>query len=360
MRTFRRGTPTIRLVLAVGTASLLVTACGGEDTAGQDTAEPTASGSAEAASGDDCSTAFDGKTMKVVVPYKPGGGFDAYARALAPQLEEELEGVKVNVENLPGAGGLIGANAVFKAEADGTTIGLINYPGAVFAEQTGKEGSEIKNSEWTFLGRVAAVNPLVYTSSKSGIDTADKLVAAEEKVVFGIGGVGSDAFYATRVLGETLGFPYEIIAGYPGSGEADAALLAGEVQASVNSIDSALQTIEGGKATPVLFVSNEPSEQLPDVATVTDVGDAAQKETLASLAAIYDLERILVAPPGVSEETAECLGEAINAALTAPALVEELEAAERTLNPLNREETMELVEQAAEGLAELKPLLGGE
>lgn len=183
-------------------------------------------------------------------------------------------------------------------------------------------------------------------------------MAAEEEVVFGIGGVGSDAFYATRVLGETLDFPYKIIAGYPGSGEADAALLAGEVEASVNSVDSALQTVEGGKATPVLFVSNEPSELLPDVPTVADVGDEAQQATLTSLAAIYDLERILVAPPGVPEEAADCLGEAINAALTDQALVDELEAAERTLNPLNREETLELVEQAAEGLDSLKPLLG--
>ncbi len=302
---------------------MLAAGCGGE----QDRAGPAASGAADAAGGDGCASSFDGETVEIVVPYEPGGGFDTYARALAPQLEKQLDGAEVTVENRPGAGGLIGANAVFQAEPDGTTIGLINYPGAVFAEQTGKEGSNIKNDEWTFLGRVAAVNPLVYTSAESGIDSPEKLMAAEEEVVFGIGGVGSDAFYATRVLGETLDFPYKIIAGYPGSGEADAALLAGEVEASVNSVDSALQTVEGGKATPVLFVSNEPSELLPDVPTVADVGDEAQQETLTSLAAIYDLERILVAPPGVTEEAADCLGETINAALTDQALVDELEAA---------------------------------
>lgn len=334
--------------------SLFVAGCGG----GGDTTSVAADAASPGGGGGDCAAFYDGKTLKIIVPYKPGGGFDAYARALAPALEKQLDGAKVTVENMPGAGGLIGANAVFKAAGDGTTLGLINYPGAVFAEQTGKEGSSIKNDEWTFLARVAAVNPLVYTSKKSGIDSAEKLVGAKEKVVFGIGGVGSDAFYATRVLGEALGFPYQIIAGYPGSGEADAALLAGEVEASVNSVDSALQTVEGGKATAVLFVSNEPSEDLPDVPTVRDVGDEKQRETLESLAAIYDLERLLVASPGVPEDRAECLGESITSALEDPALVDELKAAGRTLNPLNREETMGLVEKASDGLAELKPLLG--
>jgi tripartite-type tricarboxylate transporter receptor subunit TctC len=358
MQMIRRGGRRLGTAAALAVVSLVAAGCGGGDEEVTTGAGGPATPSAEAAADGDCETFYDGKTLKIVVPYKPGGGFDAYARALAPVLEEQLDGAKVTVENLPGAGGLIGANAVFKAKSDGTTIGLINYPGAVFAEQTGKEGADIKNDEWTFLGRVAAVNPVVYTSAKSGIETADDLVSAKEKVVFGIGGVGSDAFYATRVLGETLGFPYEIIAGYPGSGEADAALLAGEVEASVNSIDSAVQTIEGGKANPVLFVGTEPSEQLPDVPTVTSVGDAQQKETLESLAAIYDLERVLVAPPGVPEERADCLGEAINAALTDQGLVDELTKAERTLNPLTREETIELVEQASEGLAELSPLLG--
>ena len=347
--------------VALTTLSVLLAGCGAEEpVAGEPEAVTDTEGATEPSDGSDCAEFYDGETIRLVVPYDPGGGFDVYARAFAPYLEEQLSGVRVNVENVPGAGGLIGANEVFQAEGDGTTIGLINFPGAVFAEETGKEGVALENTEWTFLGRVAAVNPLVYASEESGITSAEDLVNAEDEVVFGIGGVGSDAYYATRVLGETLGFPYEIIAGYPGSGEADAALLAGEVEASVNSIDSALQTLESGNAVPLLFISTEPSDRLPEVPTAVSVADEAQQAPIEALSAIYDLERILVAPPGVPEERAQCLGEASFAALTDDEFEAELEAADRTLNPLSRQETVDLAETATAGLEDLRPLLGEE
>lgn len=351
-----------RIWLLVCCLALIAAACGGgegEGEGGGDTAPAATSGAdtsteAAAAGAEGCT----GDSVRLVVPYEPGGGFDAYARGVAPYLEEEL-GYTVAVENVPGAGGLIGANDVYNAEADGSTIGLINYPGAVFAELTGTEGADFDNSQWEVLGRIAAVNPVIYTGSDSGYDSGESMVSSEEPVVFGLGGVGSDAYYGTIVISEALGMPYELVTGYAGSGEADAAMIAGEVDASFNSLDSALPLIESGDAVPVIYVGTEASEELPDVPTVVELAEGEQQETLSALAAIYDLERILVTTPGTPSGCVEELSGALLAAMENPDFQADMEEAGRSLNILGGEEARDLVAQVGGQLEALRPLLEG-
>lgn len=340
--------------LMAATVTLVLTACAEGETGGD--AAPAEPAETEAAA-DDPAAFFDGETITFIVPYNPGGGFDTFVRLLAPKLEEQIPGVSVTVENQPGGGGLIGANAVFEAEPDGLTVGLINYPGAVFAQATEQEGVALDNAEWTLLTRLGAIPPLVYTGAESGYETFEDVLGATEPVVFGIGGVGSDAYYATVVMSKALGFPNEIVAGYPGSGEADGALVVGEVDASVNSIDAALATVEGSGANPVVFISTEPSEKLPDVPLITEFGDADQQEVLTALASYYDLERLVVAPPGVDEARADFLADAIYQAASGGDYEEEMDEAGYTVNPMEREEVVELAAQANESLELLTPLV---
>nr|WP_297427182.1 tripartite tricarboxylate transporter substrate-binding protein [uncultured Actinotalea sp.] len=300
---------------------------------------------------------YDGETIKIIIPYNPGGGFDQFVRLLVPELEKELEGVSIQVENLPGGGGLVGANAIYQSEPDGLTFGLINYPGAVFAETTETEGVEFENSEWTFLARLGAINPIVYTGKDTGLTTFEDIMDSTEPVTFGIGGVGSDAYYATVIMSEVLGFPNQIIAGYPGGGEADAALLVGEVMAGVGSVDATLGRIEGTGTNIVALLSTEPNPKVADVPLITEFGDAEQQEVLTALATVYDLERTLVAPPGVPEERAQFLADAIYAAATAGAYEETMTAAGYTASPLPREDVLERAAVVQENVSLLAPYI---
>jgi tripartite-type tricarboxylate transporter receptor subunit TctC len=339
--------------LAAATASVVLAACGGGGLGDDDSG-------ADNGGGEDPGAFFEGKTLTIVVPYNPGGGFDSFARLLEPYLEEELDGTEVNVENRPGGGGLIGANEVFQADPDGLTIGIINYPGAVFAEQTGADGVEFTNSDWTFLARLGAINPIVYTGEDSGYPDFQSMIDAEEPITFGIGGVGSDAYYATLVMSKVLDFPAEIIAGYPGGGEADAALLVGEVDASVGSADATLSRI-GNTGTHVnALIGTQPNPDIPDVPLITEFGDADQQEILTGLASIYDLERTLVAPPGMDEDRAQFLADAIYAAATSGGYEEDMAAAELTASPLERSEVLSRVEQVNASIDKLTPYLQDE
>ena len=332
--------------LAAATASVLLAACGGGGGLGEEK-EPAAAGS-EAA--DEPCAALAGETVTFVVPYNPGGGFDTFVRLLQPHLEEQLPDVTITVENKPGGGGLIGANEVFSSSPDDLTIGLINYPGAVFAELTEQEGATFDNTEWTILGRLGALPPLVYTGPNSKYTDFESILDAKDPVKFGVGGVGSDAYYVAVALSNVFDFPNEIIGGYPGSSEADAALLVGEVDASINSGAAGVQMVEGSQANPIVVISNEPNEDLSDTPVIGDFADSDNEEVLGALASMYDLERVVVGPPGMDEGTTTCLSDAIFAAASEPGYAEEMEKAEYPVNPLARDETVELAEKVGESV----------
>lgn len=348
--------------VAATAAALSLAACSSADGGGlgEESEEPAAEESEAAApteEPDACAT-LEGETVTMVVPYNPGGGFDTFVRTLEPHLEEQLDGVQVNVENRPGGGGLVGANSVFQSSPDDLTIGLVNYPGAVFAEITEQEGATFDNSQWTVLARLAALPPLVYTGADSGLTDFESILDATEPVTFGIGGVGSDAYYVAVVLSEVFGFPNEIIGGYPGSSEADAALIVGEVDASINSGAVAVQTVQNSGANPVVAISTEPLGDLPDVPLITDF-DSDQPEVISALASMSDLERILVGPPGMDEGVAQCLADAIYAAATETTYGEEMAASGSPADPLPREETVQLLEEVSGSLGALRELLQG-
>lgn len=340
--------------MTAAVATLALAACSADGGGAGEEPEQLAEG--ESPTAEDACTALEGETVTIVVPYNPGGGFDTFIRILEPHLEEQLEGVQVNVENRPGGGGLVGANTVFQSAPDDLTIGLINYPGAVFAELTEVEGATFDNSEWTVLGRLAALPPLLYTGPETGLTDFEAIRNAEEPVRFGIGGVGSDSYYNTVVLSEVFDFPHEIIAGYPGSAEADAALLVGEVDASINSGAQALQTLESSGSHPIVAISTEPLRELPDVPVITEF-DSEQPEVISALASMSDLERIMVGPPGMDEAAADCLAGAIYAAATETSYAEEMEEAGSPADPLPREETAELLEEVTGSLDPLRAVL---
>ena len=83
---------------------------------------------------------FSGKTVRFVVGYGPGGGYDAYARMLAPYLSKNL-GATVIVENRPGAGGLVALNGVSVAPPDGLAMMIVNGTGAAYAQLTDLQGA---------------------------------------------------------------------------------------------------------------------------------------------------------------------------------------------------------------------------
>jgi tripartite-type tricarboxylate transporter receptor subunit TctC len=286
-----------------------------------------------------------------------GSGFDFYMRTVAAALPR-VSDLEATVRNIPGGGGLIGDNQVFESDPDGTVIGLLNFPGHVFAQLTGAEGVRYDFSKWEFLGRVAAGPPVVLVAAEGPYQTAADLIAASDEVRFAIEEAGSDAFYGAAVTADTFGFPAKSITGYEGTSDIIAAIMRGEADATFLSYGSALEGINSGEMRALMIFADERVAALPDVPLASEVAEEqSAKDTLTAFGNIYNLERVFVAPPGTPADRVEYLRSLLMMAFQDETLASEIEAAGRPLTPMSGEDVSTAVEAVAAQADQIRELL---
>ena len=299
----------------------------------------------------------ENSSLTIAGGHDAGSGFDFYMRTVAAAVPR-VSDLDATVRNIPGAGGLIGDNQVFESTPDGTLIGLLNFPGHVFAQLTETPGVRFDFSEWEYLGRVAAGPPVILVAADGPYETAEDLIATSETVRFAIEEAGSDAFYGAAVAADTFGFPARNITGYEGTSDILAAIMRGEADATFLSYGSALQGIRNGDMRALMIFADEPVEALPDVPLATEVVDEQEaKDTLSAFGHIYNLERVFVAPPGTPEDRVAFLRNLLMMTFEDETLVDEIERAGRPLNPMSGEDVAEAVQDVARQADKLRELL---
>ncbi len=112
---------------------------------------------------------FKGKTIRMVVGFGPGGGYDIYARMIAPYIAQRLD-AKVVVENTPGAGSMTAMNNIYAAEPDGLRMMLAHGTASGLAQITDSPSVRFQLSNFSHLGTVGS-NPYIWLVHK---DTAGK------------------------------------------------------------------------------------------------------------------------------------------------------------------------------------------
>lgn len=323
-----------RVVLAAAVAAGVV-GCGSDGGAG--TAAPADDQEQEAA--------FNGKNLDLVVPYEPGGGYDAYARAMAPYLEQCL-GATIVVKNEPGAGGLLATNKTAAAPADADRIQIVNTAGLVSAQLAGAEGANFDLNDLSWIGRVSAPPNVIVVSTGSPITSFQDMVDASSPIRFVAQGEGANDYIAPNIIAQAYDFPYKIITGFAGSSEARTAVIAGDADAHALPVDSQLGAIKSGDVRPIVTIDEEPDPLLPDTPTIYDTepqGDT--KVIIDSLVAMGQTGRALMASPKMDETRLAALREGFQCAVEQEELLTQLEEQKRPLNPLGGEETAQLIEE---------------
>lgn len=296
-------------------------------------------------------------SLTIAGGHDAGSGFDFYMRSVADALPR-VSDLEATVRNIPGAGGLIGDNMVFESTPDGSLIGLLNFPGHVFAQLTGAQGVRFEFSEWEYLGRVAAGPPVILVAADGPYKTAADLIATTETVRFAIEEAGSDAFYGAAVSADTFGFPSKSITGYEGTGDILAAIMRGEADATFLSYGSSLQSIRNGDMRALMIFADERVDVLPDVPMATEVVDQQEaKDTLSAFGYIYNLERVFVAPPGTPEDRVEFLRDVLMMAFQDETLVDKVTQAGRPVNPMSGADVATAVQDVARQADALRELL---
>ncbi|WP_281689659.1 tripartite tricarboxylate transporter substrate-binding protein [Pseudonocardia thermophila] len=291
--------------------------------------------SGAAASGSDAAlpacSALEGKPVALVVPYEPGGGYDSYARLLAPYLERGT-GATIAVENKPGAGGLLALNNLRAERPDGTTIAIMNGVGAGGASLAGAAGARFSLDEFTYIGRVVSEPPLIVTSATGPYQTFDAVRQAHG-FRWGSTGPGAEDYVTASLLTKVFGIDAEVVTGFPGSGETELAVLQGAIDGMSGNPGSRRAAIEEGTQTPVLRMGEQPPPWLhADVPWVRDVPMTDEQRALIDAhLALIEIGRPLVGPPGMDQAATTCWREAMAAAMADPELIAAAEQQEREL-----------------------------
>ena len=159
---------------------------------------------------------FKGKTVTYIVATAPGGGYDPYGRLVAEYMQKYLPGSTFVVKNMPGAGHLIGANAIYAAKPDGLTIGTFNT-GLIYNQLIGLDGVKFDLTKMSWIGKAASDPRVIACAEHSPIKTFEDLRASKEPVKFATAGIGSASYVETVMLTNALRLPAKVLTGYNGN-----------------------------------------------------------------------------------------------------------------------------------------------
>lgn len=287
---------------------------------------------------------YAGQNVDLVVPYDPGGGYDVYARAIAPYLGECLDAT-VAVRNEPGAGGLVATNETAQTDADEPRLQILNMGGFAASQLAEADGVSYDLRDLTYAGRIASAPDLVATGPDSEFEDFDDVIKASDEVTFVSSGVGSLESISAGVLISAYDLPGKIVTGFTGSDEARAAVTAGDADLHALISDSHLAAVEAGDVRPLVLVAKEPQELFPGVPLITEYpaeGDA--QGVVDSLITLGELGRTIAGPPGMSEEQTTELREGFQCAMENEDLLAQFEEQKRPVVFADGDEVVQQLE----------------
>jgi tripartite-type tricarboxylate transporter receptor subunit TctC len=253
------------------------------------------------------------RPIRLIVPYAAGGPIDVTARVLAERVKDSLG--TVIIDNKPGAGGNIGADAVAKAAPDGLTIGIAaTATNAVNPWLYARMPFNAATDFAPVTQMVRVPNVLVMnadTAQRLKIDTLADLIAYAKanpgKLNYGSGGNGSAGHLAGEMFKKEAGI-FAVHIPYNGGNPAQLALLSGQVDFNFDNLATAAPNIRSGKLKAIAVTTAQRSSALPEVPTVA--------ATLKGFS--IDTWWGLVAPAGTPPEVVARLNHAFVAALDSP------------------------------------------
>jgi len=301
---------------------------------------------------------YKGKTIRLIVAFSAGGGYDTYSRTIARHLGKHIPGnPSVVVDNMTGAGGIIHANYMFKqAKPDGLTIG--NNSGGLFLQQImGAKGIEFDGKKFLYLGAPAVDHLTCAIAKASGVTSLDKWFSAKEPVRFGGVGPGGFASDLPRVLQAALGLPIRVIDGYKGTSDIRLATESGELAGSCLSWDSYKTTwrkaIDSGEVLPVIQAMPKKHPELANVPLAMDYAKTDEAKRLIKHGA-HDLAisaRPYFLAPGTPAARLQVLRKAFADVLRDPELLAEAKKANFVIEYVSGEDLDGIIQ----GLYQIEP-----
>jgi len=303
------------------------------------------------------SPTYQGKTVTLVAAASAGSLYDLYARLAAQFIGKHIPGNPTFVvQNMPGAGSIIGANYIYNVvKPDGLSIGAVQP--SIYFNQLQKQ-AEVKY-DWARFGWIGSTDKsdhLLYMRADTPYKSLADVRRAKEPPKCGSTGAGTSGSYMPKLLEELLGTRFTVVAGYQGGGEIDLAVERGELQCRALTIQ-AYHSREPyhtwrrtGFARILMQTGKTRDPRLADVPTIYELMDEyrtseAQRRILPLVLAATDFGRPIVAPPGFPADRLTIFREAFMKAMSDPELLAEAKRKNYDISPTGGAELEALAKQ---------------
>jgi len=303
---------------------------------------------------------YEGKTIRFIVGFSAGGGYDTYTRLIARHMGRHVPGNPIFVvDNMAGAGSMISANHIYKvAKPDGLTIG--HFIGGLFLQQLlSKPGIEFESLKFEYIGVPAQDHFILGVTKSAGITDPEKWIASKQVIKFGGVATGSGTDDFPNLLKATIGLPIQMVSGYKGTADIRLAFNSGEITGISNSWESLKSTwkkeLESGDFVPVLQVASKPHPELTKLPSAISFAKTDEaKRLIQTLARVHGASvRPYVVPPRTPKDRVQILRRAFMDTMKDPELLAEAKKASLDINP----DDGAALEQNVRDIVKLEPSL---
>ncbi len=285
--------------------------------------------------------------LRVILPVGPGSGVDVIARAAQGALSRALGGQPVVIENLPGAGGITGTQAIVKAAADGNTVGIVSNNHAVNPSVFKKmpyDGitdltpiSVVGGSHFVLVVNAAKV------PAKNARELQAFLKARPDAYNYGSSGNGTIIHLAGEMFVDAAGVQIKHIP-YKGMGPMISDVIGGQIELGVAAVQAVQGHLKSGNLRAIGVMGKQPAASLPDVPTLAEQG--FPDVDVAGWFAV-------VAPKGLPPAQVKRLHDAVVAAFNDPEVKAAMAKQDNFINPTSPEAALQFFKTEQERYARL-------
>lgn len=260
---------------------------------------------------------YPSQTIHIIISFGPGGGTDIVGRILGQRLQEKL-GQPVVIENRPGAGGLLGNEAIANAPKDGYTLGIMTA-GQIIASVMSKTPRYDTLTAFNAVGQIATAGLVIVVRRDDPVNNVKELIAAAKaapgKIVFGSPGYGATQHLAAELFKQVAGVNMLHVP-YRTSPEALTGLLSKQVDVLIETVSALLGPVESSQVKALAVTGKDRFPALPNLPTAMESGGIGN----------YDVTTWygFFGPTGMPKPVIAKLNAALNDILQEPAIRERL------------------------------------
>jgi tripartite-type tricarboxylate transporter receptor subunit TctC len=310
---------------------------------------------------------YKGKTVRLIVGFSPGGGYDTYTRLIARHIDKYIPGnPTVLVQNMTGAGSLIAANFIArKAKTDGLTAATFNNA-LIVQKALGDKRIKVDFEKLEWIGAPSVGEITCAVMGFTGLKTLEDVLNAKIPLQTGSSRAGSTGYDVPAIMNQLMGTKFELITGYAGTAKTRLALESREINAFCSNWESLRVTARSmleakgdNKLIPYITMSRRFKD--PEVKDLPLFREAIKdKDKLAifqAWAAQMEFQRPLAMPPGTPKDRLDTLRTAFRETLKDPELLAEAKKAKIDLAYVSGQEVTKLVKQILDMPPEAKKSL---